>query len=101
MHRRYSHEPTVSGTFNHALFAPGDQFELTFLVNSSNPWVAVVCSSAFGALGYLSVTEKSMNVLLWLINLSAVAGLVSWIVLCVGYLRFYAAMKAQGYSRDG
>ncbi|KAJ1306118.1 hypothetical protein OPQ81_010829 [Rhizoctonia solani] len=65
-----------------------------------NPWVAVVCSSAFGALGYLSVTEKSMNVLLWLINLSAVAGLVSWIVLCTSYLRFHAAMKAQGYTRD-
>lgn len=65
-----------------------------------NPWVAVVCSSAFGALGYLSVTERSMNVLLWLINLSAVAGLVSWIILCAGYLRFYAALKAQGYSRD-
>ncbi|QRW25400.1 amino acid permease [Rhizoctonia solani] len=47
-----------------------------------NPWVAVMCSSAFGALGYLSVTEKSMKVLLWLINLSAVAGL------------------AQGYTRD-
>ncbi|ELU42058.1 amino acid transporter, putative [Rhizoctonia solani AG-1 IA] len=66
-----------------------------------NPWVAVMCSSAFGALGYLSVTEKSMKVLLWLINLSAVAGLVSWIILCIGYLRFYAAIKAQGYTRDG
>jgi amino acid transporter len=63
--------------------------------------VAVICSSSFGALGYLSVTEQSMRVLLWLINLSAVAGLVSWIILCIGYLRFYAAMKAQGYSRDG
>ncbi|KAG8691427.1 hypothetical protein FRC11_004061 [Ceratobasidium sp. 423] len=65
-----------------------------------NPWVAVIFSSAFGALGYLSVTEKSMNVLLWLINLSAIAGLVSWIILCTGYLRFYAAVKAQGYTRD-
>ncbi|CAE7226764.1 unnamed protein product [Rhizoctonia solani] len=65
-----------------------------------NPWIAVVCSSSFGALGYLSVTEKSMNVLLWLINLSAVAGLVSWIILCISYLRFHAAVKAQGYERD-
>ncbi|KAF8608286.1 hypothetical protein BDV93DRAFT_552129 [Ceratobasidium sp. AG-I] len=65
-----------------------------------NPWVAVICSSSFGALGYLSVTEQSMKVLLWLINLSAVAGLVSWIILCIGYLRFYAGMKAQGYSRE-
>ncbi|KAG8779652.1 hypothetical protein FRC12_023981 [Ceratobasidium sp. 428] len=65
-----------------------------------NPWVAVLSSASFGALAYLSVTEQSMRVLLWLINLAAVAGLVSWIILCVGYLRFYAAMKAQGYSRD-
>ncbi|KAG9125064.1 hypothetical protein FRC07_009114 [Ceratobasidium sp. 392] len=65
-----------------------------------NPWVAVLCSSSFGALAYLSVTKQSMHVLLWLINLAAVAGLVSWIILCIGYLRFYAAMKAQKYSRD-
>ncbi|CAE6461600.1 unnamed protein product [Rhizoctonia solani] len=65
-----------------------------------NPWVAVLSSASFGSLGYLSVTEKSMNVLLWLINLSAVAGLVSWIILCIGYLRFHAAIKAQGYKRD-
>ncbi|CAE6435859.1 unnamed protein product [Rhizoctonia solani] len=65
-----------------------------------NPWVAVLSSASFGALGYLSVTDKSMNVLLWLINLSAVAGLVSWIILCIGYLRFHAAIKAQGYTRE-
>ncbi|QRV98125.1 amino acid permease [Ceratobasidium sp. AG-Ba] len=65
-----------------------------------NPWVAVLCSSSFGALAYLSVTKQSMRVLLWLINLASVAGLVSWIILCIGYLRFYAAMKAQGYSRN-
>jgi amino acid transporter len=42
-----------------------------------------------------------MEVLLWLINLSAVAGLVSWIILCISYLRFHAAIKAQGHTRDG
>ncbi|CAE6354216.1 unnamed protein product [Rhizoctonia solani] len=78
----------------------GRGWERSAIIISRNPWVAVLSSSAFGALGYLSVTEKSMKVLLWLINLSAVAGLVSWIVLCISYLRFHAATKAQGHTRD-
>ena len=101
MRRQSSHELIASGRFRYIFFWSGNHFELMRWENLRNPWVAVVCSSAFGALGYLSVTERSMNVLLWLINLSAVAGLVSWIILCIGYLRFYAALKTQGYSRDG
>ena len=36
----------------------------------------------------------------WLLNLSTVAGLIAWATLCFCYIRFYAAMKAQGLSRD-
>lgn len=65
------------------------------------PYIAVLTSSLFGAAAYLSVQYHSMQVLLWLLNLSTVAGLVSWVVLCAAYLRMHAGMKAQGYSRDG
>lgn len=65
------------------------------------PYIAVLISSLFGAAAYLSVQYHSLQVLLWLLNLSTVAGLVSWVVLCVAYLRMHAGMKAQGYSRDG
>lgn len=36
----------------------------------------------------------------WLLNLSTVAGLIAWATLSFCYIRFFAAMKAQGVSRD-
>lgn len=36
----------------------------------------------------------------WLLNLSTVAGLIAWATLSFCYIRFHAAMKAQGVSRD-
>lgn len=36
----------------------------------------------------------------WLLNLSTVAGLIAWATLSFCYIRFHAALKAQGISRD-
>lgn len=36
----------------------------------------------------------------WLLNLSTVAGLIAWATLSFCYIRFYAALKAQGIHRD-
>ena len=36
----------------------------------------------------------------WLLNLSTVAGLIAWATLSFCYIRFYAALKAQGVHRD-
>jgi amino acid permease len=36
----------------------------------------------------------------WILALSTVAGLLAWMTLCICYLRFYAACKAQGLDRN-
>ena len=36
----------------------------------------------------------------WILNLSTVAGLIAWATLSFCYIRFHAALKAQGVSRD-
>lgn len=36
----------------------------------------------------------------WLLNLSTVAGLIAWATLCVCYIRFHSALKAQDVNRD-
>jgi len=61
--------------------------------------VAVLTTASFGSLAFLSVSAQAIQVLIWLINMSAVAGLIGWIALCVANLRLHAAMAAQGYSR--
>ncbi|KAG8991640.1 hypothetical protein FRB93_002627 [Tulasnella sp. JGI-2019a] len=64
------------------------------------PVVAVLTVSSFGACAYLSLQESTVTAFWWLVSLSAAAGLVSWCVLCCGYLRLLEGMRVQGYLRD-
>ncbi|KAJ5664993.1 uncharacterized protein N7477_007441 [Penicillium maclennaniae] len=65
------------------------------------PYVAVITAWLFGPLAYLSLgTGGAAQAFTWLLNLSTVAGLIAWACLCLCYIRFHAAMKAQGVSRD-
>ncbi|ROV90493.1 hypothetical protein VMCG_09837 [Cytospora schulzeri] len=65
------------------------------------PWIAVITAWLFGPLAYLSLGSGGPSqAFSWLLNLSTVAGLIAWATLCFCYIRFYAAMKAQGVSRS-
>lgn len=65
------------------------------------PYVAVFTAWLFGPLAYLSLGSGGpAQAFSWLLNLSTVAGLIAWATLCFCYIRFYAAVKAQGVSRD-
>ncbi|GAA5945966.1 hypothetical protein JCM10213_006207 [Rhodosporidiobolus nylandii] len=65
------------------------------------PVPAVLLSFAFGPLAYLSLGSGGPSqAFAWIQNLSTVAGLIAWAVLCFTYLRFYRGCKVQGVSRD-
>lgn len=50
---------------------------------------------------YLNVANNTSVVFGWFVNITTVAGLIGWIVIEITYLRFFAGLKAQGYSRNG
>lgn len=52
------------------------------------------------ALGYMSLSSTAEAVFTWLQDLVACAQIMSWLVICTTYLRFYYAMKKQGISRS-
>lgn len=65
------------------------------------PYFAVIASWLFGPLAYLSLgSGGAAQAFGWLVSLSTVAGLIAWATLCFCFIRFYAAMKAQGISRE-
>ncbi|GLI75123.1 hypothetical protein PoHVEF18_003374 [Penicillium ochrochloron] len=65
------------------------------------PYVAVIAAWLFGPLAYLSLGSGGpAQAFTWLLNLSTVAGLIAWATLSFCYIRFHAALKAQGVSRD-
>jgi amino acid transporter len=65
------------------------------------PYWAVLASFAFGPLAYLSLgSGGASQAFTWLLNLSTVAGLLAWMTLCICYIRFYHACKAQNIDRN-
>jgi amino acid transporter len=65
------------------------------------PYVSVVAAWLFGPLAYLSLgSGGAAQAFNWLVSLSTVAGLIAWATLCLCFVRFHAAMRAQGLSRD-
>jgi amino acid transporter len=65
------------------------------------PYYAVLASFAFGPLAYLSLgSGGASQAFTWLLNLSTVAGLLSWMTLCVCFIRYNRACKVQGINRN-
>ncbi|PYH92569.1 hypothetical protein BO71DRAFT_485312 [Aspergillus ellipticus CBS 707.79] len=64
------------------------------------PYYAVGLSCVLLPLGYLTLGNSSSTVFDWFANITTVASLISWVVLEVTVLRFFAGLKAQGLSRD-
>lgn len=64
------------------------------------PYVAVVTVAAFGSLGYLACSSSGQNAFNWLLNITAVAGLIAWGFISFTHIRFMNVMKSRGISRD-
>ena len=63
------------------------------------PYVAVAVTSVFGLLGFLNLSSDGGKVFTWFLNISGVAGLITWATTCGAYLCFSRAMRAQDVSR--
>jgi amino acid transporter len=53
----------------------------------------------FPFLSFLQLSDASAKVLTWLTNIITAGGVINFIVMCVTYLCFYRACKAQGLDR--
>ncbi|KOS22144.1 Arginine permease [Escovopsis weberi] len=64
------------------------------------PYYAVVICSAFGLLAFLNLSENGSVVFNWLLNITSVAGFISWSLINVCHIRFMKVLRVQGISRD-
>lgn len=64
------------------------------------PYYAVGFTALFGLLGFLNVSNKGAEVFTWLLQISGVAGFITWCSLNVCHLAFQRALKARNISRD-
>ncbi|KAH6898077.1 amino acid permease/ SLC12A domain-containing protein [Thelonectria olida] len=66
---------------------------------SGVPIYCLIVIMLFPCLAFLNVSSSSATVLTWLTNLITAAQIIDYIVICITYLFFYKACKAQGLDR--
>jgi len=87
------------------LFALGVQGQaprfVTTVSRNGVPYVAITIASLFSSLAFLNAKENAGKVFNWFLNLSAVGGLLNWLMIGITYLRFYYGLKAQDADGRG
>lgn len=71
-----------------------------YIDNKGRPLVAILTALAFGSLGYLSVCEEQGEIFSWLMALSGLSSVFTWLSICLVHIRFREALKFQGRSVD-
>jgi len=64
------------------------------------PYYCVAMTAAVSLLTYMSCSSGANVVFTWFQNLTTIAGLFTWSSICIAYIRFHAALKAQGVDRN-
>ncbi|KAL7624870.1 general amino acid permease agp2 [Parahypoxylon ruwenzoriense] len=73
---------------------------LTKCTRNGVPIYCVIFVLLIALLAFLQVSENAAVVLSWFVSLVTASQLINFSVMCVTYICFYRALKAQGISRD-
>lgn len=92
----YSGSRILVGLANEGL---GPRF-LAWTWSNGVPYMAVMFTAAFGLLGFLNESSNGAEVFNWFINITGVAGFISWTCIGISHLAFMRALRAQSISRD-
>ncbi|CAB4253952.1 similar to Saccharomyces cerevisiae YNL268W LYP1 Lysine permease [Maudiozyma barnettii] len=64
------------------------------------PYMGVLTTAALGLLAFLVVNNNANVAFNWLVNISTLAGLCAWVFISLSHIRFMAALRYRGISRD-
>jgi amino acid transporter len=64
------------------------------------PYYCVAVTASISLITYMSVSTGANKVFLWFQNLTTIAQLFTWCCICITYIRFRAALLAQGVDRN-
>lgn len=79
----------------HSMACKGDAPKIFGRVNRWGvPYFSTAVTSLFCLLAYLNCSNSASQVFTWLSNIATISGFVSWIVVCITYVRFRNAIDA-------
>ncbi|KAI9664017.1 MAG: hypothetical protein M1821_007508 [Bathelium mastoideum] len=71
-----------------------------YCTRSGVPIFCIGASLLFALLAFLGVSRSTATVLDWLINILSSSQIINYIIICITYLSFYKATKAQNFNRS-
>lgn len=69
-----------------------------YIDRKGRPLVALVVSNIFGLISFVVASHKQNEMFAWLLAISGLSSVFTWMAINVAHLRFRAAMKAQNRS---
>lgn len=73
---------------------------LGYVDRSGRPLVGILISMAFGLIAYTAVSNSNGDVFDWLLALSGLSSIFTWLTICLCHIRFRSAWKLAGHSLD-
>ncbi|CCF58060.1 hypothetical protein KAFR_0D04120 [Kazachstania africana CBS 2517] len=71
-----------------------------YIDREGRPARAMIMSALFSVIAFCACSSKEEDVFTWLLAISGLSQLFTWIAICVSHIRFRRAMKVQGRSVD-
>ncbi|KAL9709675.1 Amino acid permease [Leucoagaricus gongylophorus] len=72
----------------------------TYVDKSSRPLWSVIAVMAFAPLAFINLANEGAVIFNWLVALSGLSCLFTWMSICLCHIRFRRAWKVQGHSID-
>ena len=72
----------------------------TYIDKSGRPLWSVIAILAFGPLAYINLADVGSAVFEWLVALSGLSTLITWLSILITHIRFRKAWKVQGHSLE-
>ncbi|CEP64312.1 amino acid permease LALA0_S11e01266g [Lachancea lanzarotensis] len=71
---------------------------LDYVDREGRPIRAMVISTIFGLISFVAASPKEETVFTWLLAISGLSQLFTWISICISHVRFRKALRVQGRS---
>lgn len=71
-----------------------------YVDRAGRPLVAIIITNAFGLFAFIAASDKQTEAFNWLLSLSGLSSIFTWMSINIAHIRFRAAVKAQNRSLD-
>lgn len=71
-----------------------------YVDRSGRPLFAIIITNVFGLFAFIAASDKQRDAFNWLLALSGLSSVFTWMSINLAHIRFRMAMKAQGRSLD-